>query len=68
MSEKNYTDTELLNALQDLTVGYGNGWVLRGPNTGRGMRLHETSGLEGKPNVRDAIKNYLNQIEKSLKE
>ena len=57
------TDTERLDALQKLTVGYGNGWMLRPSGTGRGMRLHETE-LEGaNSNVREAIDNYLDLLE-----
>jgi len=53
------TDTELLDALQNTTRGYGNGWVLRESSNGRGMRLHETEGLEGFPTVREAIEDFL---------
>lgn len=57
-----YTDQELLDWLQSQTKGYGNGWVCRVSNTGRGMRLHETTGTLDEiesdvisKNVREAI-------------
>jgi hypothetical protein len=53
-----YRDKKRLDKLQELTQGYGKGWMLRDSSTGRGMRLHETE-LEGAvPNVREAIDNY----------
>lgn len=52
-------DTELLDALQATTKGYGNGWVLRESSNGRGMRLHETEGVEGFSTVREAIEDYI---------
>lgn len=59
---KNRTDTELLNALQLLTTGYGRGWILRDSKTGRGVRLYESSWGNATPNVRTAINNYLNEF------
>ena len=53
------TDTERLDALQQFTVGYGKGWILRNSIKGRGMRLHETSRSDAHPDVRTAIDNYL---------
>ena len=53
------TDTKRLDTLQKLTYGYGDGWVLRTSRSGRGMRLHETSGPEATPSVRDAIDKYI---------
>jgi hypothetical protein len=44
---KTYTDTELLDWLQSQTKGYGKGWICRLSTTGRGIRLHETSGAPG---------------------
>lgn len=44
MKKNEYTDTELLDWLQSQTRGYGKGWICRLSSTGRGMRLHETSG------------------------
>ncbi len=49
------TDKERLDFLQELTDGYGRGWVLRWSTTGRGWRLHESSHRAATPNVRDAI-------------
>lgn len=49
------TDKERLDLLQELTEGYGGGWVLRCSLNGRGWRLHESSGVDATPNVRDAI-------------
>lgn len=56
------TDTELLDELQSLTHGYGNGWILRSSKSGRGMRLHETSQEEAVPDVREAISNFLDEM------
>jgi len=56
------TDTELLNVLDDLTHGYGDGWVLRYYTTGRGLRLHESTGPRCKPTVREAINDYMNTL------
>lgn len=56
------TDTELLDTLQKSSTGYGKGWILRESSRGRGMRLHETSSNNAKPNVREAIINYINQV------
>lgn len=53
------SDTELLDALQKTTTGYGNGWILRRSLNGRGMRLHETTLPNTEPTVREAIENYL---------
>ena len=58
------SDTDLLDALQSTTKGFGNGWVLRESSNGRGMRLHETEGLEGFPTVREAIIDYLLNVKK----
>lgn len=58
-------DKERLDFLQKLTVGYGKGWILRPSTTGRGWRLHETSGPEGLPSVRDAIDKGINAYDKS---
>jgi len=52
-------DKELLDALQEMTKGYGNGWVLRESYRGRGMRLHESSRSGAKPTVREAIEDYI---------
>jgi len=49
------SDTEMLNWLQEQTKGYGCGWIVRDSSTGRGMRLHETSQVDAKPSIREAI-------------
>ncbi len=49
------TDKERLDFLQELTEGYGRGWVLRRSTTGRGWRLHESSSIVGTLGVRRAI-------------
>ncbi len=49
------TDKKRLDFLQELTEGYGRGWVLRHSITGRGWRLHESSAIAGTSSVRDAI-------------
>lgn len=55
-----YTDTDLLNYLQNLTdkIDYTGRVVLRKSSTGRGWRLHETSRL-GPKSVRQAIVNFI---------
>ena len=58
--EKEWTDTERLDALQNLTKGYGHGWILRVSTSGRGMRLHETGRSGAQHNIREAIDDYLN--------
>ena len=60
---KKYTDTELLDYLQYLTSQkkYTGRVVLRNSMTGRGWRLHETSGNDGIRDVRMAIENYMQQ-------
>ena len=57
------TDTELLNALQLLNdkKSYTGKCVLRLSVTGRGWRLHETSNKDAISDVRQAIRNYLNE-------
>lgn len=57
------TDTERLNKLQELTTGYGEGWILRYSSTGRGLRLHETSHKEGVKDIRKAIDMFLKDHE-----
>ena len=60
---REYTDTELLDYLQYLTSQkkYTGRVVLRNSMTGRGWRLHETSGYDGIRDVRMAIGNYMQQ-------
>lgn len=55
-----YTDTDLINYLQDLTdkAEYTGRVVLRKSTTDRGWRLHETSRL-GSKSVRQAIVNFI---------
>ena len=48
-------DVARLDKLQDMTKGYGKGWILRNSTRGRGMRLHETSQDGAQPTVRAAI-------------
>ncbi len=55
------TDSQLLDALQEATTGYGKGWIFRESYNGRGMRLHETI-LDGAvPDVREAIFNFVKE-------
>ena len=61
---KTRTDTERLDYMQKLTVGYGLGWKLRMSSTGRGLRLHETGALNAVPDIREAIDKYLDEREK----
>jgi hypothetical protein len=61
--EQKYTDTEMLDFLQNLTDEkvYTGQVVCRHSNCGRGWRLHET-GLEGAvPNVRYAIELFIDE-------
>lgn len=58
------TDTERLDFLQKETRGYGKGWIFRGSSNGRGMRLHETDKEGADPDVRVAIDNYLDDVDK----
>ena len=48
-------DVARLDKLQDMTKGYGKGWILRNSTRGRGMRLHETDQDGAWPTVRAAI-------------
>lgn len=50
------SDRALLDSMQKMTEGYGNGWIFRRSETGRGWRLHETSRDGAHLNIRDAIK------------
>lgn len=56
---REYTDKERLDFLQEKMTGYGNGWLLRGSTTGRGLRLHETSQDGAVKDVRQAIDNFM---------
>lgn len=62
-----YTDTELINYLQELNneSKYTGRCMLRNSSTGRGWRLHETSKEGACVSVRQAI---INHIENSKKE
>ena len=55
------TDTERLDFLQKLTDrnNYTGKVILRESYRGRGWRLHEHSGDEAVPSVRDAIDNFM---------
>ena len=57
--DKLLEDYERLNKLQELTTGYGHGWVLRESSTGRGLRLHESSHIDAVPDIRQAIDNFI---------
>ena len=61
------TDSDRLDKLQNLTEGYGSGWVLRGSFNRRGMRLHETFQDGGNPDVRKAIDAYIPHKSEGLK-
>jgi len=54
-----YTDTELLDFLQELTKdnAYTGKVICRFSSTGRGWRLHESSKDDAIPDVRQAIAN-----------
>ena len=53
------TDKERLDTIQELATGYGNGWILRKSNNGRGLRLHESTRPAAIKDIRKAIDNYL---------
>ncbi len=55
---RGYADTQRLDCMEALSWGYGRGWVLRDSETGRGLRLHESSRPEAKPTVRQAIDDF----------
>jgi len=59
------SDTELLDFLQDITdkAEYAGKVICRKSTTGRGWRLHETSRDNAVPDVRQAIINYMKQVE-----
>jgi len=57
------TDTERLNKMQKIMTGYGKGWVLRLSPNGRGLRLHETTRDDAVQDIRQAIDNYLQEVE-----
>lgn len=61
MLNSEYTDTQLLDYLQELLEdgGYSNRCVLRLSESGRGFRLHETSRDNGVRDVRQAIINFM---------
>lgn len=56
------TDTERIDALNDIMKHYGNGWLLRDSYYGRGMRLHECEHPDAVPDVRDAIDKFLDNL------
>ena len=58
---KKYTDTELLDFLQEMTNrrNYTGKIILRWSLTGRGWRLHETSHPDAVSDVRKAIANLM---------
>ena len=41
------TDKQMLDWIQSKQTGYGLGWVCRPSTTGRGFRIHETTGCYG---------------------
>ncbi len=58
---KEYTDTELLDYLQQETdkENYTGKVICRHSTTGRGWRLHETTWRGAVPTVREAISNFI---------
>lgn len=56
-----YTDTDLLNFLQELTdkKAYTGKVILRNSSNGRGWRLHETSITSAQSDVRKAIITFM---------
>ena len=59
---KERTDKERIDALQKLSIGYGDGWILRDSSNGRGMRLHETTLYGAVLDIRIAIDRYLDAV------
>lgn len=64
-NQKIITDTMRLDAIQIAAIGYGNGFVLRYSENGRGIRLHETTDENAVKDVREAIDIF---IEKEVKD
>lgn len=62
---REYTDTDLLNFLQQLTnkAAYTGKVVCRDSSTGRGWRLHETHAYNAVSDVRQAIMNYMKDLD-----
>lgn len=58
---KEYTDTELLDKLQELTnkAEHTGRVIMRKSTTGRGWRLHESAAVGSVYNVRQAIINFI---------
>lgn len=52
------TDSDRLDKLQNLSAGYGTGWILRKSGSFRGMRLHESTHDGANLDVRKAIDAY----------
>ncbi len=66
---KQMTDTDRLDFLQDHMKGYGYGWICRDSDSGRGLRLHETSHNEAVWDIRKAIDNFIEkEIVKQIQE
>jgi len=55
------TDTERLDALQELLGEYTGRVICRWSQTGRGWRLHETSSHGNCKDVREAIDQFLDE-------
>lgn len=60
--KKGYTDTDLINYLEELNNKnlYTGHCILRMSGSGRGWRLHETERLGGHHTVREAIVDFIN--------
>ena len=67
---KQYTDTELLDFLQELTDRdvYTGKVILRESMTGRGWRLHETTAMGSINSVRQAIIDFMEKYNEDGKE
>ena len=63
-------DTKLLNFLQEQTdkADYTGKVICRKSTTGRGWRLYETSEGDAVSDVRQAIRNYMEQVKKEIKD
>jgi hypothetical protein len=62
--EREFTDTELLDFLQEQTnkAAYTGKVICRRSSTGRGWRLHESSLPHANGDVREAIMEYMEKV------
>ena len=56
---KERTDTERLDAMENMAISYGKGWILRYSRGYRGLRLHQTTSDGACKDIRVAIDKFL---------